>query len=115
MTEKRPLGFVDGVGVGIGSLMLLPVFYWMVTRGQFIDMYKQMGSSAKLPSLTILAMHPAYGFGVPILLGVGFGLAVWQRPNRWLIFAIGAAALVASIFTFYAAYLPIWSLAGNIR
>ncbi|MBA2543230.1 MAG: hypothetical protein H0V17_26550, partial [Deltaproteobacteria bacterium] len=77
--------------------------------------YKQMGPSAKLPSLTILAMSPAYSYGVPMLLGVGFGLAIWFRPTRWLIFAIGAAALVASIFTFYAAYLPIWSLAGNIR
>jgi hypothetical protein len=111
---KRPLGFVDGIGVGIGSLMLLPLLYWMLTRGQFVEMYKQLGT-AKLPSLTILAMHPAYGFGVPILLGLGFGLAIWKRPTRWAIFAVGAAALVASIFTFYAAYLPMWQLAGNIR
>ncbi len=115
MIEKRPLGFVDGIGVGIGGLMLLPLFYWMVARGHFVEMYKQMGPSAKVPSLTILAMHPAYGYGVPILLGLGFALAIWQRPNQWLIFSIGAAALAASIFTFYAAYLPIWQLAGNIR
>ena len=60
-------------------------------------------------------MHPAFGYGVPLLLGVGFGLAIWLRPTRWLIFAIGGAVLLSSIFTFYAAYLPIWNLAGNIR
>lgn len=112
---KRPLTFVDGIGVGIGALMLLPLCYWMVTRGHFIEMYAQLGPSARMPSLTVVALHPAYGFGVPVLLGLGFALAIWKRPHRWSIFAIGAAALVAAIFTFYAAYLPIWSLAGNLR
>lgn len=113
---KRPLGFVDGIGVGIGALMLAPLLYFMVVRGNFLDMYKDMGPSAKLPGLTLLVLaNPAWAYGVPILLGVGFGLALWLRPNRWLIFAIGGAALIASIVTYYGAYLPIWQLAGNIR
>ena len=45
--------------------MLLPLAYWMVMRGQFVEMYKQLGPSAKMPSLTIVAMHPAFGYGVP--------------------------------------------------
>ena len=111
---KRPLTVVDGIGIGIGSLMLVPLLYWMVAHGHYIEMYKQMGS-AKLPSLTIVVFGAAWSYGVPIVLGVGFMMSIWLRPNRWLIFAIGGAALIASIVTFYGAYLPVMSLAGSIR
>ena len=112
---KRPLGFVDGIGVGGGSIMLLPLLYWIVVRGDFIGMYQQMGPSAKLPSATSFAFGVGWSYGAPILLGVGFALAIWLRPTRWLIFAIGGATLLAAIFTYYAAYLPVWQLAGGIR
>lgn len=111
---KRPLSFVDGIGVGIGGIMLLPLLYWMVVHGSYVEMYKQLGSSANLPGTTIFAMGPAWSYGAPLLLGVGFGLAIWQRPTRWVIFAIGVAALIASVFTYYAAYLPLWAISGTI-
>jgi hypothetical protein len=112
---KRDLTFVDGIGVGLGGLMMLPLIYFMVARGGFLDIYKDMGPSAKLPSLTILVLaNPVWGYGVPILLGLAFAFAIWRRPNRWLIFVVGVVALVASIVTYYGAYLPIWQLAGNI-
>lgn len=111
---KRPLGFVDGIGVGIGGVMLLPLLYWIAVRGDFIRMYQQMGPSAKLPSATIVAFGAAWSYGAPILLGVGFVMAIWLRPTRWLIVAIGGATLIATSFTYFAAYLPIWQLAGGI-
>lgn len=112
---KRPLGFVDGIGVGIGGIMLLPLLYWMVVHGSYVEMYKQFGSSAKLPGATIFAIGPAWSYGAPILLSLGFGLAIWQRPTRWSILAIGLVAVVASLFTYYAAYLPLWAISGAIR
>ncbi len=112
---KRPLGFVDGIGVGIGGVMLLPLLYWIVVRGDFILMYQQMGSSAKLPSVTSVAFGAAWSYGAPILLGVGFVMAIWLRPTRWLIFAVGGATLIAAIFTYVAAYLPIWQLSDSIH
>ena len=69
-----------------------------------------------MPALTRLVLtNPVWGYGVPILLGLGFAFAIWRRPNRWLIFVVGVAALVASIVTYVGAYLPIGQLAGNIR
>lgn len=112
---KRPLSFVDGIGVGVGGIMLLPLLYWMIVRGDFIAMYAQMGPSAKLPSATIVAFGAAWSYGAPILLGIGFAMSIWLRPTRWLIFGIGGAALIAAGFTYYAAYLPIWQVAGDIR
>lgn len=111
---KRPLGFVDGIGVGIGGVMLLPLAYWMVVHGQYLEMYKQFGD-AKLPSFTIFVMGAAWSYGAPLLLGFGLAFAIWQRPTKWLVFAIGFAALIASIATFYGAYLPMLSIAGRIR
>lgn len=95
--------------------MLVPLLSWVVVRGDFIGMYRQMGPSATLPSPTIFAFGPLWSYGAPILLGVGFAMAIWLRPTRWLIVAIGGAMLIAAIFTYYAAYMPIWQLAGNIR
>jgi len=109
-----PLSFVDGIGVGIGGLMLLPLLYWMVVHGSYVEMYRQFGN-VRLPSPTIFAMGPLWSYGAPILLGIGFAMAIWLRPTRWLIFAIGGATLIAAIFTYYAAYMPVWQLAGNLR
>lgn len=111
---KRPLTFVDGIGVGIGALILLPLCYFAVRHGDYDAMYRDLQAS-RLPALTRLVLHPAFAYGAPLVLGGGLGLALWQRPNRWLIFAIGAAALVVTILAFYGAYLPIGQLAGNIR
>lgn len=115
MTAKRPLSFVDGIGIGVGSLMLLPLLAWVVLRPGYIEMYKQMGPSAKLPSLTITMFGSLWTYGVPLALLAAGAFAIWRRPNRWLIFVIGGLALVLSIVTWYGAYAPILALAGNIR
>lgn len=113
---KRPLGFLDGLGVGIGGLAMLPLLYFLITHGRFLDMYKQMGPKSKLPGLTIFVLtNPVWTYGVPILLGLGFAFAIWKRPTPWLLFAVGAVAFVAVIVSYYGAYLPIWQVAGNIE
>lgn len=115
MTARRPLSFVDGIGVGVGGLVLLPLLYFVVARGDFGQLYSQLGPGATLPVLTRIVLSPAWAYGVPSLLVVGFGLALWRRPNRWAVFALAGAALVASVITYVGTYQPIWQLAGNIQ
>jgi hypothetical protein len=110
---KRELTFADGIGVGIGSLMILPLIYFAAYRADFVGLYAS--SKIQLPAITTVVLHPAWSFGVPIALVVGFGVAIHQRPARLVIFGIGLLALALSILTYAGAYRPVFALAGNIR
>lgn len=110
---KRPLEYTDGLGTGIAVLGLVAIAWLANLSGSLEQMYGQIGN-AKLPSLTQLVMSTAWRVVVPaVLVGALVAAHVW-RP-RYALVGVAAATLGVAGFWYWAAYQPIYAIAGNIR
>jgi hypothetical protein len=112
VTPRRDLSFADGIGVGIGGLMMLPLLFFAITGADFLAMYKS--STMQLPMLTRVVLHPVWSIGVPVALVLGFGCAIYWRP-RLVILGLGLLSIVLAVVTYLGVYQPVYALAGNIR
>ncbi len=110
---KRPLTFVDGIGVGVGAIAMLPVLYFAINADTFEAMYRDIGHVA-LPLVTRIVLSPVWRLGVPAALVAGFVVALASRPHRFVTLVVAIAAIGAAIVWYLGLYAPIFALAGNI-
>ena len=110
---RRPLTFVDGIGVGIGAIAMLPVLYFAATSDSFIAMYRDMGS-ASIPAISRFVFSTAWRFGVPVVLIAGWVALLTWRPHRYVTLVASAATVAAAVVWYVGLYAPIMQLAGNI-
>ena len=110
---RRELTFVDGIGVGIGAIAMLPVLYFAAASDQLIAIYKDMGT-ATIPAISRLVFGNAWRFGVPVVLIAGWIAMLTWRPNRYWMLVLAAATIVAAVIWYLGLYAPIFALAGNI-
>ncbi|MGV3623865.1 MAG: hypothetical protein ACO1OB_23815 [Archangium sp.] len=109
---------VDVYGFVMAALaFLFAVVTVVAIQPAFLSMFADFGS--ELPALTRLMLKkgPALAFGVVPFLIVVSGVAMnADRTGR--VMRAGSATLVTTLFivtTVVAMYLPIWSIAGQIK
>jgi hypothetical protein len=105
----------------IGLVMTFPSLGFFALFGvriapSFAAMFKDFGSPQNLPFFTRLFVHPA----TPLVIGgflIGGIVAGALRPQeRFLILPLVAASgFVLTLFAMVSLYLPIWTLADNIK
>jgi hypothetical protein len=110
---KRALTFVDGIGVGIGAIAMLPILYFTAASDQLIAMYRDMGSTP-IPAVSRLVFGTAWRIGVPLVLIAGWVAMLTWRPHRYAMIILAAATIAAVVVWYYGLYAPIFALAGNI-
>jgi len=114
--SPRPLGFVDGIGVGIAAMAALPLLKIASDGGAFAGMYREMAPETGLPVLTRIVLHPAWRIGLPLALAAIFVAALVRRPRYgYAIFALGIFAALVVVVSYVGLYEPIMRLAGNIK
>jgi hypothetical protein len=113
--QPRPLSFIDGIGVALTAVALLPLLAMLLRGAAFVAMYQDLGD-VQLPLLTRIVLHPAWRIGVPCVV-IALALAVLvRRPSyRYAMLAVAALAVLAAVASCVGTYLPVYELAGNIR
>jgi hypothetical protein len=113
--NRRPLSFLDGIGVALTAIALLPLLMLLFRGAAFGGMYQDLGD-VQLPLLTRIALHPAWRIGVPcVVIAVAIAVLVRRPAYRYAMLAVAALAVLAAVASYVGAYLPIYQLAGNIR
>ena len=111
---KRPLGYADGLGTGIAALGFLVIAWLASASAGFGDAYRAVNPDIALPGMTKLVLSSAWRVVVPaVLLGALVAAHVW-RP-RYVLIAIAVVTFGVAAFWYWAAYQPIFAMAGNIR
>ena len=109
----RKLGFAEGLATGLWLLAFVGAVGLGASSPSFAEMYRSM-NPAVIKGITKLVLSPAWYVGTPVvMLGAMIAALVW-RP-RHAIIAVAVASIGIAIFWYFAAYDPIFGLAGNIR
>lgn len=111
--DKRPLSFLDGIGVGLCAVALLPLVTMLINGGAFSAMYRDFGD-AHVPRMTAIVLHPAWRIGVPLVVMTLAAGALVVRPHRYAMIAVAVLAVIAAAVSYVGAYLPIFELSGKI-
>jgi type II secretory pathway component PulF len=116
------LGILDAVSVGllVCGLLALWAFQWAVVP-TFRGMFRDFGSDASLPAVTLLVLQPiaaACATGAAIVaMCSGLALRLAARPTLGALLLVFALVVpLATVPLMLAAlYAPIYQLAGQIR
>ena len=111
---KRPLAYADGLGTGIAAIGLLVIAFLASASAGFGDSYRAINPDIALPAMTKLVLSPAWRVIVPTALLGGLVAAHVWRP-RYLLIALAVVTFGVAAFWYWAAYQPIFAMAGNIR
>jgi len=110
---KRPLSYADGFGTGLGVFGLIAIALLANATPGFAVAYRDMGDM-HLPAVTKLVLSTGWRVIVPALLISAIVAAHVWRP-RYLLVALAVTTLATAGFWYWAAYQPIFAIAGNIR
>jgi hypothetical protein len=114
-SPQRPLSFVDGVGVGLGAVSLLPLLAYILSSSDLARMYPDIGD-LHLPLLTRIVLHPAWRIAVPaVVIGASIAVLVLRPRFRYATIATALLGILATGLSWFGAYLPLWQLAGSIQ
>lgn len=115
-TPRRPLTFLDGVGVGLGAVTLLPLLSYMLQASELLKMYGDIGDVLHLPVLTRLVLHPAWRFGMPaVVIAAAIAVLVIRPRFRYATILTALLGVLGTGLSYVGSYLPIYALAGSIQ
>lgn len=113
MTPRRSLTYVDGVGAGIATLAIIAAF-WLAHATRTLGVTYAVIGDLAVPAITRVVLHPVWTFGVPAALAAALVVAHLRRPRHALV-GLAVVAVLVDAGWYYAAWAPVFELAGNIR
>lgn len=112
MADRRPLGYLDGLGAAIAAIALIVLGAIALQTGRR-QMYEDM--QVPLPLLTRVVMHPAFALGAPLVILALLIAAHVRRGHAYAMLGVATIAVALAVITFVGLYQPIWALAGSIQ
>jgi hypothetical protein len=113
VSMKRPLGYLDGIGTGVAGVAMLGILWFASATRHVAGLYRDLAGEATLPAMTQLVLSTAWRVGAPLALAIALVAAHVWRP-RYALVALAVVAVAITVFWYYAAYQPIFNVAGSI-
>ncbi len=110
--NRRPLGYLDGIGAGVATIAIAIACYLAAASFRLRRVYEDFGEF-QMPTSTDVVLSSPWVYGMPIALVVAL-IALHLRRLRFGLVTLAVIAIAIDVIWYASAWAPVFGLAGNI-